>query len=418
MKEKYVSVANMTIIDDDEIGDMSVTRLSIMHDSSSGTDARQSACEKETTAPHTSASVYPRSSQEMKNASNKREEKKDKTKKKFKKEEGRPKRPLSAYNVFFQFARVKLLNGEDCTQVRQEDVDAMWLATEPSSVGKRPHRKSHGKISFREMAKKVASKWNALDEKTRSLFELRAKIDRDRYMLEMEIWKQKGRGPANLYRGVATVTPENRKQLIDREIAFYQAPRSSQGLLPALADHTSYPQQHGMPLHTMPVPSFSSPVMCQPQFNYSASHPVRKENVSAFHVPQNIQVNKLKTSTIPMTMSYATVMTAVVQTGLPVGCYYQSTPFTIVRPIVPNRCVAYSSANETAYIHQQQAATSQPPIVSAMTERPFTHIMTPNELVGSDANLRSNRIDVDHNIYSEDIGALSDDEDDLFESFE
>ncbi|GAX10100.1 hypothetical protein FisN_3Lh286 [Fistulifera solaris] len=410
----------MTIIDDGKISDMSDTRLSIIHDSSSGTLKVMGACEITTPVPHSTISLHQRSSQEMKNASNKRNEKKDMTKKKFKKDEGRPKRPLSAYNVFFQFARVKLLNGEDCTEVRQEDVDAMWLATEPSSVGKRPHRKSHGKISFREMAKMVASKWNALDEKTRSLFELRAKVDRDRYMLEMEIWKQKGRRPVNPYQGVVTVTPENRKQLIDREIAFYQAVKSSQGLLPGLTDHPAYPQQHGMPLHTMPVPSFSTPVMCQPQLNCSASHlhPVRKENVSAFHVPQNIQVNSAKTSTIPMTMSYATVMTPVVQTGLPVGCFYQSTPFTIVQPVVPNNCVAYTSANETAYLHQQQAAASQAPVQSMMPERPLTHIMPPNELVGSNDILSSNKIGVDHNFYNEEIGALSDNDDDLFESFE
>ncbi|GAX16232.1 hypothetical protein FisN_3Hh286 [Fistulifera solaris] len=404
MKEKCVSIAKMAIIDDNEISEIAGTRLAIMHDDSSSgaSNATGRACDKMTPVPHSSVSLQTDSSQEMKNASNKHTEKKEKTKKKFKKEEGRPKRPLSAYNVFFQYARVKLLNGEDCTEVRQEELEAMWLTTKPSSVGKRSHRKSHGKISFREMATMVASKWNSLDEKTRSVLKLRAKIDRDRYNVEMEIWKQKGAGPTDVYQGLAIVTPESRKQLIEREIAFYHATTSSQGLLPALIDHTMYPQQHGAPLHTMPVPSFSTPVMYQPQSHYSASHlhPVRKENVSAFHVPQ---VNRSETSPMPLTTSYSTVLTPVVQTGPPAGCYYQSSPFTVVQPTVPNHCIAAPPL----------------PFGTAMMERPLTHSITPNGIVGSKDTLSSsNKTGVDHNIYSEEIGALSDDEDDLFESFE
>jgi HMG (high mobility group) box len=79
-----------------------------------------------------------------------------------------PKRPLSAYNLFFKSQRQELL-GNDATQFPIND------------QAKRKHRKTHGKIGFEEMAKSVGQKWKNLDEASRSIFEREAAIEKEKY---------------------------------------------------------------------------------------------------------------------------------------------------------------------------------------------------------------------------------------------
>ena len=87
-------------------------------------------------------------------------------------DDDKPKRPLSAYNIFFRDERARLL---EVTPVRQE--------------GK--PRRSHGKIGFAEMARKIGAKWKALEKKDRKLYDDQAKADKARYVSEMKVYKEK-----------------------------------------------------------------------------------------------------------------------------------------------------------------------------------------------------------------------------------
>ena len=85
----------------------------------------------------------------------------------------KPKRPLSAYNLFFQNERKKLLH---------------TLPTRPQ--GKPRH--SHGKCGFANMAKIIAKKWKngEIDAQDRVLFEQMAQKERLRYKREMSEYKK------------------------------------------------------------------------------------------------------------------------------------------------------------------------------------------------------------------------------------
>jgi HMG (high mobility group) box len=91
-----------------------------------------------------------------------------------------PKRPLSAYNLFFRSQRQQLL-GSDASSYPITD------------QAKRKHRKTHGKIGFEEMAKNVGQKWKDLDEETKSSFEREAAIEKDKYNRAMEEYNRKKR---------------------------------------------------------------------------------------------------------------------------------------------------------------------------------------------------------------------------------
>lgn len=69
----------------------------------------------------------------------------------------KPKRPLSAYNLFFQHERRVILEG---------------ITSDPqaSHPGSKP-RRSHGKIGFAALARTIAAKWKTIDEATLAHYE-------------------------------------------------------------------------------------------------------------------------------------------------------------------------------------------------------------------------------------------------------
>jgi hypothetical protein len=105
---------------------------------------------------------------------------------------GKPKRPLSAYNLYFQLERERLIDGTAETEFTAEEVER--VAAAKRHVGgsddkpKRKHRKSHGKISFAELARTIANKWKTLQPSQKDLLLERAAMEKARYLRELEEW--------------------------------------------------------------------------------------------------------------------------------------------------------------------------------------------------------------------------------------
>ena len=94
-------------------------------------------------------------------------------KKKWRKPKDKPKRPLSAYNIFFRHERENLLYGNAAV-------------TGPVKIG------------FSDLAKNIAAKWKRLDQDSRKIYEVQADFEQRRYKAEVEEWKriQDGGSPA------------------------------------------------------------------------------------------------------------------------------------------------------------------------------------------------------------------------------
>lgn len=91
---------------------------------------------------------------------------------KKKKADGKPRRPLSAYNLFFRAERKILLEK---------------LPVRPQG---KP-RRSHGKMSFVPMVRLMGSRWKALNEESKAVFEAMATKEKQRYQKKLDEYNKR-----------------------------------------------------------------------------------------------------------------------------------------------------------------------------------------------------------------------------------
>lgn len=107
-------------------------------------------------------------------------------KKRRKKPKDKPKRPLSAYNLFFKDEREKILDEIPSEEGKDEEQDPKSLITWPGK--KRP---PHGKISFDSLAKTIGSRWKSLSKERLVHYKEMATEDLSRYAKEMKLYEKK-----------------------------------------------------------------------------------------------------------------------------------------------------------------------------------------------------------------------------------
>eukprot|EP00549_Striatella_unipunctata_P005362 CAMPEP_0118690688 /NCGR_PEP_ID=MMETSP0800-20121206/10259_1 /TAXON_ID=210618 ORGANISM="Striatella unipunctata, Strain CCMP2910" /NCGR_SAMPLE_ID=MMETSP0800 /ASSEMBLY_ACC=CAM_ASM_000638 /LENGTH=267 /DNA_ID=CAMNT_0006588375 /DNA_START=365 /DNA_END=1168 /DNA_ORIENTATION=+ len=103
-------------------------------------------------------------------------------KKSWTKPKDKPKRPLSAYNLFFQEQREIILSNGGTEPVPSKDDKA-----------RKNHKRSHGKIGFAALAKTVAQKWKTLEGCDKVKYEEQAAVEKTRYKVELERWNESRR---------------------------------------------------------------------------------------------------------------------------------------------------------------------------------------------------------------------------------
>lgn len=116
-----------------------------------------------------------------------------KKKRSWKKPKDKPMRPLSAYNMFFQNQRERIVAGKtgDPTPEEIQQSVVKMLTSKTRGPKRRQDRISHGQISFGDLARAIAAKWKAIDPKLKAVYNHYAAQEKVRYKKEVVIWKEK-----------------------------------------------------------------------------------------------------------------------------------------------------------------------------------------------------------------------------------
>jgi len=111
----------------------------------------------------------------------------------WKKPKDKPMRPLSAYNMFFQNQRERIVAGKtgDPTPQEIEHSVIKMLTSKTRGPKRRQDRVSHGQISFADLARTIAAKWKEIDPKLKVVYNHYAAQEKVRYKKEVVIWKEK-----------------------------------------------------------------------------------------------------------------------------------------------------------------------------------------------------------------------------------
>lgn len=116
-----------------------------------------------------------------------------KKKRSWKKPKDKPMRPLSAYNMFFQNQRERIVAGKTGDPTPEEIHQSVMkmLTSKTRGPKRRQDRVSHGQISFGDLARTIAAKWKAIDPKLKAVYNHYAAQEKARYKKEVVIWKEK-----------------------------------------------------------------------------------------------------------------------------------------------------------------------------------------------------------------------------------
>jgi hypothetical protein len=101
----------------------------------------------------------------------------------------RPKRPLSAYNIFFKEERARILAELPETSSTAANPDEATNTSEPpAKKTRRRRRNTHGKISFEGLAKAIGRRWQEQTPEQVRYYKEKADFDMQRYRRELETY--------------------------------------------------------------------------------------------------------------------------------------------------------------------------------------------------------------------------------------
>mmetsp|Transcript_27620 Transcript_27620/g.64814 ORF Transcript_27620/g.64814 Transcript_27620/m.64814 type:complete len:653 (+) Transcript_27620:281-2239(+) len=122
-----------------------------------------------------------------------------------KKPKDKPKRPLSAYNIFFREERGRILESraaarggsrgegdqDDAASLADSDGSGQSGGSNNNDINNINKLAVHRKIGFESLAKLIGRRWQQLDADSMAVYKSKASVDMERYQREMDVWNAK-----------------------------------------------------------------------------------------------------------------------------------------------------------------------------------------------------------------------------------
>lgn len=102
----------------------------------------------------------------------------------------RPKKALSAYNMFYKLKREQILAGNGSQSLRLTPEQFIRIRQDHVTKPKRVHKKTHGKIGFLELNRLIASSWKVLPQSDKAIFYYYAQLEKQDYTKKVKSWKR------------------------------------------------------------------------------------------------------------------------------------------------------------------------------------------------------------------------------------
>jgi hypothetical protein len=105
----------------------------------------------------------------------------------------KPKRPLSAYNIFFRDERAKIIAGELSEEEKSMLQSGSFLEDQHTSLGIKESRRKqpHRKAGFQELARIIAARWKRIDPGRLQMYENMSALGRMKYSRDLQLWAQR-----------------------------------------------------------------------------------------------------------------------------------------------------------------------------------------------------------------------------------
>jgi len=190
----------------------------------------------------------------------------------WKKPFDKPKRPLSAYNLFFKEERERILFSISDDMATVDVSDGLT-----EEMRRRRHRKTHGKIGFADLARSIADQWKLIDKFSRSTYETQADVEKVRYKAELEVWmKSRKNDESKVPKGIMSAKIQSathpslasmmaasrmRNQLLHQQLMLQHQALMSQQQMQTLMGLPSMIQQQQQHIMILQQQVFSGPTL-------------------------------------------------------------------------------------------------------------------------------------------------------------